>query len=75
MLTKIKAVYTLVEQLYTGAQRIIAAISQNKQTPSLLNNILSSLSILPARIEESKWSAARVGALTGLSRLKRGIRS
>ena len=46
-------VYTLVEQLYTGAQSTIAAISPSKQTPSFLSNILSSLSVLPARIEEN----------------------
>ena len=60
----------VVEQLYTGAQRIIAAISPSKQTPSLLSNVLSSLSVLPARIEENKWSATRAGALTTLSRAK-----
>ena len=60
----------MVEQLYTGAQRTIAAISPSKQTPSLLSNVLRSLSVLPARIEENKRSAARVGALTALSRVK-----
>ena len=60
MLIKLKAVYTLVEQLYTGAQRTIAAISPSKQTPSLLSNVLSQLSVWPARIEENKRSACQV---------------
>ena len=72
MLIKLKAVYTLVKQLYTGAQRTIATISPSKQTPSLLSNVLSSLFVLPARIEENKRSAARVGAITALSRAKAG---
>ena len=70
MLIKLKAVYMLVELLYTGAQRTIAAISPSKQTPSLLSNVLSSISVLPTRIEENKRSAARVGAITALSRAK-----
>ena len=60
----------MVEQLYTGAQRTIAAISPSKQTPSLLSNVLSGLFVLPARIEENKRSAARAGAITALSRAK-----
>ena len=70
MLIKLKVVYTLVEQPYTGAQRTIAAISPSKQTPYLLSDVLSSLSVLPARIEENKRSAARASAITALSRAK-----
>ena len=70
MLTKLKAVYTLVEQLYTRAQRTIASISPSKQTPSLLSNVLSSLFVLPARIEENKRLTARASAITALSRAK-----
>ena len=69
-LLKHKAVYMLVEQLYAGAQRTIATISTSKETPSLLSNVLSSLSVFPARIEENKWSAARAGAITDLCRVK-----
>ena len=54
MLIKLKAVYTLVEQLYTDAQRTIATISPTNQAPSLLSNVLSKLSVLPARIDEIK---------------------
>lgn len=57
----------MVEQLYTGAQRTIAAISPSKKTPSLLSNVLRSLSDLPPRIEENKRSSARADALTALS--------
>ena len=66
----LKAVYTLVEQLYTGAQRTIATISPSNQAPSLLSNVLSQLSVLPARVEENKRSAARAGAIMALSRAK-----
>lgn len=51
---KLKAAYTLVEQLYTGAQRIIATASYNNPAPSLIQDTLSKLSMLPARIEELK---------------------
>ena len=70
MLIKLKAVYTLVEQLYTGAQCMIATISPSNQAPSLLTDVLSKLSVLSARIEEIKRSAARAGAIMALSRAK-----
>ena len=70
MLIKLKAVYTLVEQLYTGAQRTIATISPTNKAPSLLSHVLSKLSVLPARIEEIKRSAARASAITALCRAK-----
>ena len=67
---KLKAAYTLIEQLYTGAQRIICTASHNKPPPTLIKDTLDRLSMLPARVEELKRSAARAGALTALTRAK-----
>ena len=52
--TKLKAVYTLVEQLYTGDQRALATISPANQGPNHLSDVLKKLSILPARFQEVK---------------------
>ena len=70
MLVKLKAVYTLVEQLYTGTQRALATISPTNQAPTLLSDVLKKLSILPTRIDEMKRSSARAGAVIALSRAK-----
>ena len=70
MRKKLKAAYTLVEQLYTGAQRIICTASHNKPVPSLIQDTLMKLSVLPARVEELKKSAARTGAVNALIRAK-----
>ena len=70
MLVKLIAVYTLVEQLYTGTQRTLATISPTNQAPTLLSDVLKKLSVLPARIEEIKRSSARAGAVTALSQAK-----
>ena len=70
MCIRLKAVYTLVEQLYTGAQRAISAALHKKQPPSLIKEVLEKLSVLPQRVEELKRSAARAGAITALSRAK-----
>ena len=67
---KLKAVYTLVEQFYTGAQRTLATISPVNQGPTLLSDILKKLSILPARFQEIKRSCAEAGAVTALSHAK-----
>ena len=67
---KLKAAYTLVEQLYTGAQRIIYIASHNKPAPTLIQDTLMKLSVLPARIEELKKSAARTGTINALIRAK-----
>ena len=67
---KLKAVYTLVEQLYTGTQRTLAMISPTNQSPTLLSDVLKKLSVLPARIQEIKRSSASAGAMTALSRAK-----
>ena len=73
MQKKLKAAYTLIEQLYTGAQRIICIASNNKPPPTLIKETLERLSMLPARFEELKRSAARAGALTVLTRAKAWI--
>ena len=70
MLVKLKAVYTSVEQLYTGTQRTIAAISHSKQPPSLIREVLDKLYVMPQRIKEIKRSSARVGAIIALSQAK-----
>ena len=65
-----KVVYTLVEQLYTGAQRTIVAALHKKRSPTLIKETLERLSVVPERIEELKRASARVDALTALSRAK-----
>ena len=67
---KLKAAYTLVEQLYTGAQWIICTASHNKPAPTLIQDTLMKLPVLPARVEELKKSAARTGAINALIRAK-----
>ena len=67
---KLKAAYTLIEQLYTGAQRIICTASHNKPTPNLVKDTFERLSMLPALVKELKRSAPRAGALTALTRAK-----
>ena len=73
MRKKLKAVYTLAEQLYTGAQRAICTASNNKPPPTLIKETLDRLSMLPARIVELKKSAAQSGALTAVTRAKAWI--
>ena len=70
---KLKATYTLIEKLYTGAQRVICASSFNKPAPTLIKDTLAKLSMTPAQMEEVKRSAARAGALTALTRAKAWI--
>ena len=71
---KLKAVYTLVEQLYTGTQRTLATISPTNQGPNMLSDVLKKLAILPTRIQEIKRSCARAGAVTALSHAKAWVR-
>src|SRR3954469_14973693 len=73
MQKKLKAAYTLIEQLYTGAQRIICTASHNKPSPTLIKGTLERLSMLPVQFEELKKLAARAGALTALTRAKAWI--
>ena len=67
ILVKLKALYTLVEQLYTEAQRALAAISPTNQAPTILIDVLKKLSVLPSRMDEMKRSSARAGGVTALS--------
>ena len=73
MRMKLKAAYTLMEQLYFGSQRAICTAAYNKPAPSLIKETLEKLAMLPARITELKRSAARSGALTTLIRAKAWI--
>ena len=73
MQMKLKAAYTLIEQLYTGAQRVICAASYNNPAPTLIKDTLARLSMTPAQIEEMKRSAARAGALLALTQAKAWI--
>ena len=63
---KLKAAYTLIEQLYSGAQRAICTAADNKPPPTLIKETIEKLSMLPARLDELKRSATRSGALTAL---------
>ena len=67
---KLKAAYTLVEQLYTGAQWVICTAAHKKQPSTLIKETLEKLSVMHLRIEELKKSVARAGALTALTRAK-----
>ena len=70
MRMKLKAAYTLIEQLYSGSQRAICMAAYTKQAPTLIKETLEKLVMLPARIAELKKAAARAGALTALIRAK-----
>ena len=70
MQKKLKATYTLIEQLYTGAQWVICTAAHNEQPPNLIKDTLEKLSMLPLRIGELKKSAARASALTSLTQAK-----
>ena len=73
MRMKLKAAYTLIEQLFSGSQRAICTAAYNKPPPSLIKQTIEKLAMLPARINEVKRSAARSGALTALIRAKAWI--
>ena len=51
---KLKAAYTLIEQLYTDTQRAISATSHKKQPPTLIKDTLEKLSMLPQQVEDLK---------------------
>ena len=70
MLIKLKAVYTLVEQLYTGSQRALAMVALSNEVPTLLVEVLKKLPVLPQRFNELRRSAGRAGAVNSLSRAK-----
>ena len=73
MQKKLKAVYTLIEQLYIGVQWVICTASHNKPPPTLIKETLERLAMMPARFEELKKSVARAGALTALTQAKAWI--
>ena len=70
MRMKLKAAYTLMEQLYSRSQRAICTAAYNKPAPSLIKETLEKLAMLPAQITDLKKAAARAGALTALIRAK-----
>ena len=70
MLTKLKAVYTLVEQLYTGSQRALAVVALSNEVPTHLADVLRWLAVLPQRFQELRRASARAGAIAALSRAK-----
>ena len=73
MRMKLKAAYTLIEQLYTGGQRVICAASYNNPAPTLIKDTLAKLFVTPVQIEEMNRSAARADALLALTRAKAWI--
>src|SRR4051812_33522372 len=68
MLIKLKAVYTLVEQLYTESQRALAVVALSNDVPHLLADMLKRLAVLPQRVQELRQASARAGAIAALSR-------
>ena len=73
MRMKLKAAYTLIEQLYSGSQRAICTAAYNKPPPTLIKETIEKLAMLPAQLEELKRAAAGSGALTALIRAKAWI--
>ena len=67
MLIKLKAVYTLVEQLYTGSQCALAMVALSNEVPTLLAEVLKKIFVLPQHFNELRRSAARVRAVNALS--------
>ena len=67
MLIKLKAVYTFVEQLYTGSQRALAMVALSNEVSTRLVEVLKKLSVLPQRFNELRRSAARAGSVNTLS--------
>ncbi|SPT19130.1 unnamed protein product [Triticum aestivum] len=70
VLTKLKAVYTLVEQLYTGSQRALAVVALSNEVPTHLADVLRRLAVLPQRFQELRRACGRAGAIAALSRAK-----
>ena len=64
MRVQLKAIYTPVEPLYTGAQQTIAAALHKKSPSTLIQDTLKQLSVLPKRINDLKQGAARASVLT-----------
>ena len=57
-LMKLKAVYSLTEQLYAGSLCIIKAVMGDKDPAKFIRDVLRRLSTIPKQIEELKRSAA-----------------
>ncbi|XP_044439522.1 uncharacterized protein [Triticum aestivum] len=70
VLIKLKAVYTLVEQLYTGSQHALAVVALSNEVPTHLADVLRRLAVLPQRFQELRRASARAGAIAALSRAK-----
>src|SRR4051812_12167624 len=70
MVIKLKAVYTLVEQLYTGSQHALAVVALSNEVPNLLADVIRQLVVLPQRVQELRRASARAGAIASLSRAK-----
>ena len=70
MLIKLKAVYTLAEQLYSGSQRALAVVALSNTPPCLLHDVLKHLAVLPQRIKDLRQASERAGAVAALSRAK-----
>lgn len=67
---KLKAVYSLAEQLYAGTLRSLVALSGGKRPPKQIKTVLDQLSTAPAQVTEYKLSAARARAICALGRAK-----
>ena len=70
MKMKMKATYTFIEQLYSGAQRVICVAAYNKRPPTLIKETLERLAVMPSHLTDLNKAAARSGALTALIRAK-----
>ena len=68
MLTKLKAVYTLVEQLYAGSQHALAVVALSNEVPTLLADVLKRRAVLPQQFQELRRASARAGAIAALNR-------
>ena len=73
MFIKLKAVYTLVEQLYTGSQRALAVVDLSNDVPHLLQDVLKRLAVLPQWVQDLRRAPARAGAIATLSQAKAWI--
>jgi hypothetical protein len=67
-LMKLKAVYSLAEQLYCGTLCTIKAMLTQQSIPKTMKGVIELLSTLPEQIKELRKSAARQGAMAALSR-------
>ena len=70
MLIKLKAVYTLVEQLYSRTQCALDVVALSTSHPRLLRDVWKSLAFLPQWIQDLRRSSSRAGAVAALSRAK-----